>query len=223
MAATVPIKLLIVDDSELRCIGIQSYLENEQDIDVVATCHTLSEAVLLANQLNPGVVLLSVSLPDTHTFEACQAIAANAPSARIIALGSSPLNPGEFADSMMAGATGFLPEDSRVSDFVRVIRANGVGELLFTATVAEIVHRTSKIYVRRVDLRCLTPRELQMIILVSRGFKNTEIAAKLQIGVPTVRKYVSQTLYKLGAASRSELAALSYPLAYLGNDAMGMV
>ena len=62
-----------------------------------------------------------------------------------------------------------------------------------------------------------------MIILVSRGFKNTEIAAKLQIGVPTVRKYVSQTLYKLGAASRSELAALSYPLAYLGNDAMGMV
>ena len=151
MAATVPIKLLIVDDSELRCIGIQSYLENEQDIDVVATCHTLSEAVLLANQLNPWVVLLSVSLPDTHTFEACQAIAANDPSARIIALGSSPLNPGEFADSMMAGATGFLPEDSRVSDFVRVIRANGVGELLFTATVAEIVHRTSKIYVRRVD------------------------------------------------------------------------
>ena len=223
MAANVPIKVLIVDATEIRCIGIQSFLENEKDIDVVASCHTLSEAVLAASQLNPGVILLSVSLPNTDTFEACQKIAAVVPRTRIIALGSSPLQPEEIADSMMAGATGFLPIDSGVSDFVRVIRSSGRGEVLFTSAVAEIALRIPKLWIRRVDLSSLTQRERQMIVFISRGLNNGQIAAKLQISVPTVRKHVSQTLHKLGAVRRSELAAFSYPLAILGNDNVGMV
>ena len=223
MAANLPIKVLIVDESQIRCIGLQAYLENEQDIDVVASCHTLSEAVLAASQLNPGVILLSVSLPNTDTFEACQKIAAVVPRARIVTLGSSPLNPGEIAHSMMAGATGFLPGDSDVADFVRVIRASCAGEALFTSAVAKIALRTPKIWISRIDLSSLTQRERQMVMLVSRGLDNAQIAARLQISVPTVRKHVSRTLYKLGAGRRSEFGSFSYPLAMLDNDAMGMV
>ena len=110
------------------------------------------------------MVLLSNSLPDVTPFSASGRIVAAVPDTRIIALGSSPLDTREVANAMMAGACGFLPRDAPRSDFVRVVRANGRGDMLLTAAVAEISVRVAQVYTRDVNLGRLTLRERQVLL-----------------------------------------------------------
>ena len=166
--------------------------------------------------LTPNVVLLSNSLPDVGLYTACQRIAAAVPGARIIPLGSAPVDAEEVANALMAGASGFLPRDASRSDFVRVVRANGRGEHLLTAAVAGIGLRASQVYTRDVNLGRLTARERQVLILVSNGLGNVAIATELGLTAHTVRKHVSHTLRKLGISNRAELGAYAYPLSFLG-------
>ena len=209
---------MIVDENDLQRGGLRSYLEAEADIVVVGDFKDLSDAVGAAGELNPKVVLLSNSLPGVGLFTACQRIAAAVPGARIIPVGSSPVDAEEVANALMAGAAGFLPRDASRSDFVRVVRANGMGEHLLTAAVAEIDLRGSQVYTRNVNLGGLTPRERQVLVLVSNGLGNEAIATELGITAHTVRKHVSYTLRKLGVSNRAELAAYAYPTSFLGND-----
>ena len=221
MATELPISAMIVDENDLQRGGLRAYLEAEADIVVVGDFQDLSDAVAAAGELNPNVVLLSMSLPDVSLFTACQLIAAAVPDTRIIALGSSPLDAEEVANALMAGTAGFLPRDASRSDFVRVVRANGRRDLLFTAAVAEIILRVPQVYTRDVKLGRLTPRERQVLILVSNGLGNEAIATELGITAHTVRKHVSHTLRKLGISNRAELGAYVYPLSFLGDDNAG--
>ena len=129
-ATEVPIGVIIVDENDLQRGGLRSYLEAEADMVVVGDFREISDAVGAAGELKPDVVLLSNSLPDVALFTACQRIAAAVPHTRIIALGSSPVDPKEVANAFMAGSAGLLPRDASRSDFVRVVRANGWGEQL---------------------------------------------------------------------------------------------
>ena len=218
MATESPISAMIVDENDLQRGGLRSYLEAEADIVVVGDFRDLSEAVGAAGELKPKVVLLSMSLPDTVLFRACQRIAVAVPHIRIIALGSSPLDAEEVANAMMAGASGLLPRDAPWSDFVRVVRANGWGEQLLTAPVAEIGLRATQVYTRDVNLGCLTPRERQVVVLVSNGLGNEAIATELGISAHTVRKHVSHALLKLGVSNRAELGAYAFPAKFQGDD-----
>ena len=125
MATEAPISVIIVDENDLQRGGLRSYLEAEPDMLVVGDFQDLSDAVGAAGQLKPNVVLLSNSLPDAALFTARRRIAAAVPDARIIALGSSPLNAEEVANAFMAGTSGFLPRDAPRSDFVRVVPNGG--------------------------------------------------------------------------------------------------
>ena len=205
-----------MDENDLQRGGLRSYLEAEADLVVVGDFQDLSDAVGAAGELNPDVVLLSNSLPGVALFTACRGIAAAVPDARIIVLESSPLDAAEVANAMMAGAAGFLPRDASRSDFVRVVRANGRRELLFTPDVAEITLRVSQVFTRDVNLGGLTARERQVLVLVSNGLGNVAIATELGITAHTVRKHVSHTLRKLGISNRAELGAYAYPLSFLG-------
>ena len=217
MAIEVPIRAMIVDENDLQRGGLRAYLEAEADIVVVGDFQELSDAVGAAGELNPDVVLLSNSLPDVGLFTASQRIAAAVPGTRIIPVGSSPVVAEEVANAFMAGTAGFLPGDASRSDFVRVVRANGRRELLFTADVAEITLRFSQVYRRDVNLGGLTPRERQVMVLVSNGLGNVAIATELGITAHTVRKHVSHTLRKLGVSNRAELGAYAYPTTFLGD------
>ena len=218
MATEVPVGVIIVDENDLQRGGLRSYLEAEADMVVVGDFPDLSDAVGAAGELKPDVVLLSNSLPDVGLFTARRRIAAAVPDTRIIVLGSSPLDAEEVANAMMAGAAGFLPRDALSSDFVHVVRASGRKELLFTAAVAEIILHVSPVYTRDVNLGGLTPRERQVVVLVSNGLGNEAIATELGITAHTVRKHVSHTLRKLGVSNRAELGAYAYPTSFLGND-----
>ncbi len=218
MATELPISAIIVDENDLQRGGLRSYLEAEADIVVVGDFKDLSAAVGVAGELQPKVVLLSMSLPDVGLFTACRRIAAAVPHTRIIALGSSPLDAEEVGNAMMAGASGLLPRDAPRSDFVRVVRANGRGDMLLTAAVAEITLRATQVYMRDVNLGRLTPRERQVLVLVSNGLGNAAIATELGITAHTVRKHVSHALLKLGVSKRAELGAYAFPATFLGND-----
>ena len=89
---------------------------------------------------------------------------------------------------------------------------------MLTAAVAEISVRVSQVYTRDVNLGGLTPRERQVLALVSNGLGNEAIATELRITAHTVRKHVSHTLRKLGVSNRAELGAYAYPTTFLGND-----
>ena len=162
MASEALISVIIVDENNLQLGGLRSCLEAEADIVVVGDFQDLGDAVGVAGEFNPAVVLLSNSLPDVTPFTACGRIAAAVPHARIIVLGSSPVDAVEVANAMMAGACGFLPRDAPRSDFVRVVRANGRGDMLLTAAVAEISVRVAQVYTRDVNLGRLTLRERQV-------------------------------------------------------------
>ena len=205
-----------MDENDLQRGRLRSYLEAEADLVVVGDFQDLSDAVGAAGELNPDVVLLSNSLPGVTLFTACRGIAAAVPDARIIPVGSAPVDAEEVANAMMAGAAGFLPRDASRSDFVRVVRANGRRELLFTPDVAEITLRVSQVFTRDVNLGGLTARERQVLVLVSNGLGNVAIATELGITAHTVRKQVSHTLRKLGISNRAELGAYAYPLSFLG-------
>ena len=215
MATKLLISAMIVDENDLQRGGLRSYLETAADIVVVGDFREFSDAVGAAAELDPDVVLLSNSLPDVGLFTACQRIAAAVPHTRIIPVGSSPVDAEEVANAVMAGAAGFLPRDASRSDFVRVVRAKGWGEHLLTAAVAEVGARVSQVFTRDVNLGGLTPRERQVLVLVSNGLGNEEIATELGITAHTVRKHVSHTLLKLGVSNRAELGAYAYPTSFL--------
>ena len=109
MTTELPISAMIVDENDLQRGGLRSYLEAEAGMVVVGDFRELSDAVGAAGELNPKVVLLSMSLPDATLFTAYRRIADAVPDARIIALGSSPLDAEEVGNAMMAGASGYCP------------------------------------------------------------------------------------------------------------------
>ena len=218
MATELLISAMIVDENDLQRGGLRSYLEAEADMVVVGDFRELSDAVGAAGELKPKVVLLSMSLPDVDLFTAYQRIAAAVASTRIIALGSSPLDAEEVANAMMAGASGLLPRNAPRSDFVRVVRANGRGDMLLTPAVAEITLRATQVYTRDINLGRLSPRERQVVVLVSNGLGNEAIATELAITAHTVRKHVSHALLKLGVTNRAELGTYAFPAKFQGDD-----
>ena len=205
MATSNLIGLMIVDENGLQAAGVRSYFEPEDDIDVVGVFSDATEAAEAAACLKPSVVLLSLTLPDVTPFDACRQIGAAAPDTRIITLGSSPVREADVAMSLMAGAWCHLPSGASRSDFVRVVRATGVGEALEIAEVAQICMRIMSSFPGPVDLGTLSHRERRVLVMVSKGLNNTEIAAGLGISAHTVRRHVSQILHKLNRSSRSEL------------------
>ena len=205
MATANPISLMIVDENGLQAAGMRSYFEPEDDIEVVGVFPDAASAASAAACLKPSVVLLSFSLPDVTPFDACRQIGAVAPDTRIITLGPSPVREADVVMSLMVGSCSHLPVGASRSDFVRVVRAAGAGEGLEIAEVANICIRILSSFPGPVDLGTLSSRERRVLVMVSKGLNNTEIAEMLVTSAHTVRRHVSQILHKLNRSSRAEL------------------
>lgn len=205
MVTSTSIVLMIVDENGLQAAGLRSYFEPEDDIEVVGVFSDAAEAVGAVACLKPSVVLLSLTLPGVTPFDVCRQIVEVAPASRIITLGPSPVREADVAMSLMVGSCSHLPTGASRSDFVRVVRATGAGEALEIAEVAEICIRIMSSFPGPVDLATLSSRERRVLVMVSKGLNNTEIAAGLEISAHTVRRHVSQILHKLNRSSRSEL------------------
>jgi DNA-binding NarL/FixJ family response regulator len=209
------IRVVLVDDQVLVRAGLRALLDNEDDIEVVGEGGDGAEALSLARELVPDVMLMDVRMPRVDGLEATRAIAAEPRLAevRIVILTTFDLDEYVF-EGLRSGASGFLVKDTEPADLVRAVRAVAAGDALLSprATrrlIAEYASR-AKASDRSPRLDLLTDREREVMAQVAAGLTNDEIAAELYISPTTAKTHVSRAMIKLGARDRAQLVVFAY-------------
>ncbi|MBA4420882.1 MAG: DNA-binding response regulator [Anaerolinea sp.] len=202
-------RILLVDDHEVVRLGLKSLLEHHPQFDVVGEAGNAREAVEQVARLHPDVVVMDIRLPGASGIEACQEITTTYPDTRVIMLTSYAEDEMLFS-AIRAGASGYVLKQIGGEDLVRALEAIGRGEALIDTSL------TQKIFekVRQADEKekasafiNLSQQEKHVLLLVSEGRTNREIAKALFLGEGTVRNYVSSILNKLDVSNRAEAAA----------------
>jgi DNA-binding NarL/FixJ family response regulator len=204
-----PIRILIADDHEVVRIGLASLLDAQEGLSVVGGARSGREAVQLARQLRPDVVVMDIRMPDGSGIEACRSITTELGGIPVIMLTSHADSEALF-DAIDAGASGYVLKRVGSSDLVDAVRtvASG-GSLLDPAVTSRVLDRLRN--ARRVEeagaFADLTDRERRVLALVADGAANRQIAASMGLAEKTIRNYVSSILSKLALESRSQAAA----------------
>jgi NarL family two-component system response regulator LiaR len=196
------IRVLIADDHAVVRQGLRTFLDLQEDIDVVGEAADGEEAIAAAAQHAPDVILLDLAMPRLDGIGALRALREAAPAARVIVLTSFGEDERLFT-ALRAGASGFLLKDVEPAELVRSIRTvHGGGSPLSPAVAARMVEELS----RAAPADELTPRELEVLCLIARGRSNKRIALELGVAEKTVKTHVSHVLAKLGLADRTQAA-----------------
>jgi DNA-binding NarL/FixJ family response regulator len=207
-------RVVLADDQELVRSGFRLILELA-GIEVVGEAGDGREAVELARQSAPDVVLMDVRMPEMDGIEATRRIGLAGLPTRVLVLTTFDLDEYVY-DALRAGASGFLLKDAGRERLVDAVRTVAAGESLFAPTVlqrlvAHYVQRPPAGAVRRDGaLAELSDRELEVLQLVGRGLSNAEIADALVISHATVKTHVRHVLQKLGLRDRVQAVALAY-------------
>jgi two-component system response regulator NreC len=203
------IRVLICDDHIMVRQGVRMVLQSESDIELVGEAGRGEEAVALAEQLRPEVVIMDLSLPDISGIEAIKRIKAALPNTRIIALTMHEEEP-YVMEVLRAGAEAYIVKRSAAADLVNAMRQVMAGQAVLDpvvtkAVVTGYVSRPTPPTPDKETDSVLTPREREILILVAEGFTNAEIAKKLYISEKTVQTHRSNILDKLNIHDRTEL------------------
>jgi DNA-binding NarL/FixJ family response regulator len=214
----VSISVLLADDQPLLRRGFRMILETEDDLTVVAEAGHGGEAVELARQHHPDVVLMDIRMPGTDGIEATRQIAAAGNRVRVLVLTTFDLDEYAFG-ALRAGASGFLLKDVRPGELVAAIRTVAAGDAVIAPRVtrrlleeyAQVLPLPSDQRAQRYPaLAALTEREREVLIAVGRGLSNTEIAAALFVSEATVKSHVGRILAKLDLRDRVQVVVLAY-------------
>jgi DNA-binding NarL/FixJ family response regulator len=216
-----PIRIVVVDDHQVVRTGFAALLDTQPDFTVVGTASDGAEAVTVARELRPDIILMDVRMPNTDGIEATRQLAGSAGEGeagggpRILILTTFDLDEYVY-DALCAGASGFLLKDvtaERLFDAVRVIAA---GEALLAPSVTRRLISEFALMRPKADahsaavLAALTPRETQVLRLVAEGLSNQEISARLVVTEETVKTHVSRVLSKLGLRDRTQAVVTAY-------------
>lgn len=197
-----PIRVLLADDHSVVRQGLRMFLALDSELEVVAEAANGAEAVRLANELKPDVVLMDLLMPEMDGIEATATIRRQLPDTEVIAL-TSVLEDEKMFGAIRAGAIGYLLKDTEADELCRAIKAAAAGQVQLSPQAAARLMRE----VRPPDSPDeLTPRETEVLRLLARGLANKEIARDLSIGEKTVKTHVSNILSKLGVLSRTQAA-----------------
>jgi two-component system response regulator DevR len=202
-------RILLVDDHEVVRLGLKALLERHPNFEVVAEASTAREAVEHVKTYSPNVVVMDIRLPGGSGIEACQEITTNHPDTRVIMLTSYAEDEMLFS-AIRAGAAGYVLKQIGGEDLVRAIELVSRGEALLDPAVTQRVFQEVRKAAREEEssaFSALTQQEKHVLLLVSEGKTNREIAKTLYLGEGTVRNYVSSILSKLGVSNRAEAAA----------------
>lgn len=209
------IRVVVIDDQALVRRGFTVLLGAEDDIEVVGEGADGSEAITLAEQLRPDVVLMDIRMPGVDGVEATRRITEKGLPARVLILTTFDLDEYVFA-SLLAGASGFLLKDTQPDELITAIRVVAEGDSLLAprATRRLIEEYSRHASVRTdspaVDLGVLTARETEVLGAVARGLSNAEIAEELFMSHATAKTHVSRLLTKLGVRDRAQLVMVAY-------------
>jgi DNA-binding NarL/FixJ family response regulator len=202
--------LLIVDDHDLYRTGLATLLGSDQRIDVVGQASGGHSGVRLTRELKPDVVLMDLRMPDLGGVAATRAIVEEGLETRVVALTVASQD-SDIAAVMTAGACGFLAKDAPVHEVAGAVRAAAQGAAWFSPRAAEMVlgrvrDMSTDTFEGRTPFEDLTPRELDVLRLIARGWENGEIAGKLDISPRTAKNHVSSILKKLTVPNRIQAA-----------------
>jgi DNA-binding NarL/FixJ family response regulator len=207
------VRVLLVDDQPLVRAALQMVITDAADLELVGEAGSGGEAVRMAEDLRPDVVVMDLRMPGMDGIEATRRIVAAGGPARVLVLTTFDDDEHVYG-ALRAGACGFLVKDMALDDILDAIRVVAAGDALIAPGVTrrlieEFASRPRPASVRRVP-ESLTEREAEVLALVGRGRSNTEIAADLHITVATVKTYVSRLLTKLDARDRVQLVIIAY-------------
>ncbi len=205
------IRILIADDHEVVRMGIRALLQQHAHLRVVAEAATGEQAVELALQHKPDVVVMDVRMPGMLGVEACQKIVQQLPNTRVIMLTSYAEDELLFS-AIRAGASGYVLKRIGSDDLIRTIEAVGRGESALDPSMTEAIFRELRQSEKSKEAALfaeLTSQEMRVLALIADGLTNREIASRLFLGEGTVRNYVSNLLSKLNLSNRAEAAAFA--------------
>ena len=210
-----PLRILLVDDQALVRSGFRMILAVEPDMEVVGEAGDGAEAVALARELDPDVVLMDVQMPGTDGISATADIVAGG-NGKVVILTTFDRDDYLFS-SLRAGASGFLLKNSRAEQLVDAVRAVGGGHALLspevtTRVITEMTGRSGdgSHGADLPELRQLTEREREVLVLMGEGLSNAEIAQRLVLGEATVKTHVSNCLTKLHLRDRVQAVVLAH-------------
>jgi DNA-binding NarL/FixJ family response regulator len=209
------IDVLLADDQALVRAGFRALLDAQPDIQVVGEARDGAEAVTLAGELRPDVVLMDVRMPVLDGLAATQRIVADQrlSDIKIVILTTFELDEYVF-EALRLGASGFLVKDTEPADLVRGVQAVASGDALLSPGVtrrliAEFATKSKKPKPNK-DLDRLTDREREVTALVAEGLSNEDIAARLVVSPATAKTHVSRAMVKLAARDRAQLVVMAY-------------
>lgn len=201
-------RILIVDDHILFREGLTGLLRSQPDMEVVGECGTVREAVEMATEIKPQVILMDYSLPDGSGLDATRAILSDQPQTRIIFLTVHD-NDERMISAMRAGAKGYLLKNLSVNKLLASLRALDRGEAAISRTMMarvleEFALSTPSISAEPSPLVDLTSREIEVLQELADGITNQEIATRLYISENTVKNHIHNILEKLNLNNRRE-------------------
>jgi DNA-binding NarL/FixJ family response regulator len=208
------IRVLIADDQALVRSGFRLILETRADIEVVGEAEDGRQAIALARELDPDVILMDIRMPDLDGIEATRQIIAAGCDTRVLVLTTFDLDEYVYA-AIRAGASGFLLKDVRPSDLIEAIRLIAEGNALLGPTVTRrLLDRFANADPDgRPDpaiIASLTEREREILHLVASGLSNAELAQRLYLSETTIKTHVSSVLRKLGVRDRVQAVIVAY-------------
>lgn len=202
-------RILLVDDHEVVRLGLKALLERHPQFDIIGEASTAREALEQVAMHHPDVVVMDIRLPGTSGIEACEEITSHFPETRVLMLTSYAEDEMLFS-AIRAGASGYVLKQIGGEELVHALEAVSRGEALLDPAVTQRVFQEVRRAVKEEEASAfahLSQQEKHVLLLVSEGKTNREIAKALFLGEGTVRNYVSSILSKLGVNNRAEAAA----------------
>jgi two-component system, NarL family, response regulator NreC len=202
-------RILLVDDHAVVRGGLKMLLAADPDLEIVGEAETGGQGIRLADELQPDVVLMDISMPDMNGIEATRRIKAEHPEIAVLAL-TMHEDDQYFFEMLAAGASGYVPKRAAPNDLLAAIRAvqNG-GVYLFPSLarvlVGDYLQRAGQQGDAGRPFDVLTEREREVLVLIAQGLSNQEIADQLVISVKTVNRHRENIMAKLNLHSRVEL------------------
>jgi DNA-binding NarL/FixJ family response regulator len=209
------ITVVIADDQALVRGGFRALLDAQDDIDVVGEASNGDEAVQLAMEHKPDVVLMDIRMPGEDGLSATRRIAEDErlSQVKVVILTTFDLDEYVF-EAIMSGANGFLVKDTEPAELLRAVKAVVAGDALLSPGVTRrlIAEFATRARIPRdvPKLDALTDREREVVSLVAEGLSNDEIAQRLIMSAATAKTHVSRAMIKLGARDRAQLVVFAY-------------
>ena len=195
------IKILIADDHAIVRIGLAALLKTEPDLSVVGVAKDGEEAVAEALRLKPDVIVMDLMMPKKNGVEATAEIHEKLPETKIVILTTFAASDG-IKHALDAGATGAVMKTAEDAELVSIIRTVAAGGRVISDEIQQLLTEDP-------PAEELTPRQLEILESVTRGFTNADIAKQLGLREQSVKEHISAILVKIGAANRSEAVAIT--------------